>query len=57
MLTDVPRTKARDAVDPGDVEDVHQEIQVGVFRDMTQHPLGGKDVLKVYSFIHISKGF
>src|SRR5215472_1113214 len=52
MLSHVPGTEARDAVDPRDIEDVHEEIQVRVLGDMTQHTLGCEDVLVVNVFGH-----
>src|SRR6266702_3248742 len=52
MLPDIPRPKPRDTVHPGDVENIHEKIQVGMFRDVTQHALGGKDVLIVNAFTH-----
>src|SRR5207302_5521885 len=52
MLTNIPRPKPRDAVDSGDVKNIHEKIQVGMFRDMTQHTLWSKDVLVVNAFTH-----
>src|SRR6266699_542302 len=52
MLSHVPGTEARDAVDPWDIEDVHQEIQVRMLGDMAQHALGCEDVLVVNVFRH-----
>src|SRR6266567_3205362 len=52
MLSHVPGTEARDAVDPWDIEDVHQEIQVRMLGDMAQHALGCEDVLVVDVFSH-----
>src|SRR5258708_28852057 len=52
MLPHIPCTKSRDAIYPGDVENVHQEVQVGMLRDVPQHTLGCKDVFVVNMFVH-----
>src|SRR5579859_408586 len=57
MLPDIPRPEARHAIHPGDVENVHQEIQVGILRDVAQHSLRGKDVLVVDMFVHVPLSF
>src|SRR5258706_4455308 len=52
MLPNIPRPKSRDAIYPGDVENIHQEVQVGMLRDVPQHTLRRKDVFVINMFVH-----
>src|SRR6266851_2780484 len=52
MLPDIPRAKTGDAVHPGNIENIHKEIQVRVFRNVTQHTLWSKDILIIDLLIH-----
>src|SRR6266567_1390358 len=52
MLSHVPGTEARDAVDPGNIEDVHEKIQVRMLGNVAQHAGGCEDVLVVNVFSH-----
>src|SRR5712692_2955189 len=54
MLSHVPGTEARDAVDPGDIEDVHEKVQVRMLGNVAKHALGCEDVLVVNVFSHYS---
>src|SRR2546421_9980633 len=52
MLSHIPGTEARDAVDPRDIEDVHEKIQVRMLGDVAKHALGCEDVFVVNVFCH-----
>src|SRR2546421_10896365 len=53
MLPHVPAPKAGNAIHTGNIENVHEKIQVRMFRYMTQHALWSKNVLVLYAFVHM----
>jgi hypothetical protein len=52
MLTYVPGAKARNAIDAWNITDIHQEIQIWLPGNLSQQPLGCKNVFVRNMLIH-----